>query len=298
MRANEAMRAALTLGVAAITVALLAAPSYAAPFEYIRIGDVDGFGYTSTAGLKAASGANADTNGNNLLQQTEFLPDRNLSGEVATGQGDDFNHRSAAEVANTYLQLIGATNLASTGSKWTDISLSTSYDTTFPGNRTNGDPLDDFPDPAGSAVPNQPRFSYEFFVATGDISPTSPLYFNLIFGDYDVSPANVKITRTNGTQVTVPLTLQAGNQDGLIQAAFTTLAFTDVFTATAGGWNGKLTVDFVAPNEPYTAFDFAELGTSQISFTPVPAGASLVLVLAALAGGAPAAVRAGRRRAR
>jgi hypothetical protein len=287
------IRSAVLAATMTVT-AYAAVPAYAAPFEYIRIGDLDGFGYTPTAGLKAANGANADTNGNNLLQQTEFLPDRNQNGITATGQGDDFNNRTAAEVGNTFLQIIGATNIASTGSKWTDLSLSTSYDVTFPNNLTNSDPLDDFPDPAGDNLPNEPRFYYEFFVATGDIDPSSPLYFNLIFGDYDVSPANVKITRTNGTQFTVPLTLQPGTQDGLIQAAYTTLGFSDVFTATTGGWNGKLTVDFVAPNEPYTAFDFAELGTTQISFTPVPAGPSVALLLAALGLGAALGRRARR----
>ncbi len=68
------------LGVA--VAALLLVPSaMAVPFNFIRLGDLDGFGYAPTAGLVRATGSPhntpADTNGNNLLQQTEFLPDRN-----------------------------------------------------------------------------------------------------------------------------------------------------------------------------------------------------------------------------
>ena len=65
----------------------------------------------------------------------------------------------------------------------------------------------------------------------------------------------------------------------MIQAAFANLLFGEVFTTDgAGGWNGFLQVDFIAPNEPYTAFDFAELSTTQIRQDAVPEPGSMVLL--------------------
>src|SRR5438105_2025081 len=152
-RAEGAM-GRLTLA-AAVAAFLLAPPAMAVPFDFVRVGDLDGFGFTNTSGLVRATGAPhttpADTNGNDLLQQTEFLPDLNKNGSVATGSGDDFDNRSAAEIANTApVGGHGFTDTGSSGSKWTDISLSTSF--TGP----------NFPDPAGPGVPNQPEFLFQF----------------------------------------------------------------------------------------------------------------------------------------
>lgn len=252
--------------VSKIVVLSLALEGQAAVFTNIRIGDQDGFGYSPTAGLKAASGANADTNGNGLLEQTEFLPDLNLNGGTATGSGDDFDHRSAAEIANTGgLFGSGFTDAGSSGFKWTDISLSTSF---------SGP---NFPDPAGPSAPNEPTFLFQFHVAGGDIVSGSTIFFNLIFGDYDVVPASVALTFASSSR-TINLTTQGGGQDGLIQAATATLTFAEVFTADgSGGWNGLVSAKFVAPNEPYTAFDFAELSLAQIPFTSVPEPSTSVL---------------------
>jgi hypothetical protein len=261
-----------SLGAAVAT--LLLVPSAAAvPFDFIRIGDLDGFGFNPTAGLVRTTGAPADTNGNGLLQQTEFLPDRNHDGAVATGAGDDFDNRSAAEVANTAAPSgSGFTNTGSSGSKWTDISLSTSF--TGP----------NFPDSGGPGVPNQPSFLYKFHVAGGDVSPSTQLFFNLVFGDYDVVPANITLTFASAPQRTVTLTTQSGAADGLIQAASALLNFNEVFTDDgSGGWNGLLQVDFIAPNEPYTAFDFTELSVTQISAT-IPEPATVALLALGLAG--------------
>jgi hypothetical protein len=263
------------LGVA-IATWMVVPSALAVPFDFIRVGDVDGFGYTNTAGLVRATGAPhttpADTNGNGLLQQTEFLPDLNRDGSVATGSGDDFDNRSAAEKANTApVGGNGFTDTGSSGSKWTDISLSTSF--TGP----------DFPDPSGPGLPNEPVFLFKFHVNGGDVVTSAPFFFNVIFGDYDVVPANITLSYASAPAVTLALTTQPGNADGLIQAATANLAFSDVFTSDgAGGWNGFLRVNFVAPNEPYTAFDYAELSATQIPFTPVPEPSMLSLLAFAL----------------
>jgi hypothetical protein len=211
-----------------------------------------------------------------LLEQTEFLPDLNLDGSVATGSGDDFDHRSAAEIANGAGTIGGSgfTNLGSSGANWTDVSLSTSFCTTFP-----GDPnFPDGPCPGGDAVPNQPVFTYNFHVNGSDITTGANMFFNVVFGDYDVVPANISLTFASALSQTIALNTQPGAADGLIQAAFASLAFNDVFTSDgSGGWNGFLRVNFNAPNEPYTAFDYTELSTTAISQSPVPEPATLTL---------------------
>jgi len=254
-----------------LTAILITAPAvFATQFDYIRIGDLDGFGFASTAGLVRATGAPhttpADTNGNGRLEQTEFMPDLNKDGTTPTGSGDDFDNRSAAEQANIGISGNGFTDSGSSGAKWTDIALSTSS-TFVP-----------FPDPGGPGIPNQPSFIYSFHVNGGDIT-TADLFFNVLFGDYDVVPANITLSFASAPNRTIALTTQPGAQDGLIQAASANLGFSEVFTSDGGGgWDGYLRVDFIAPNEPFTAFDFTELSTTQIPTTPTPEPASLLLL--------------------
>ena len=257
----------------------------AAQFTEVRIGDLDGFGYLP-AGLSAANGAAADTDGDGTLEPTEFLPDLNGDGITATGQADDFDNRSAAEVADTAISGLGFIDNGTTGSKFTDISLSTSYDLSSTALNVFDSPAGvygsggPFPMPPSLTLTNQPGFLFDFFVATGDINPATSVFFNMIFGDYDVTPANVTFTRGNGSTFTQAVSVQPLGQDGLIQQSAATLAFSDVFTATAGGYDGYLGVDFIAPNEPYTAFDVVNLSpTLGISVIPLPAAAWMGLVL-------------------
>lgn len=250
---------------ALIVATLVSGSALAAPFDFIRIGDRDGFGFAPTAGLQAAGPGPADVNGNGLLQQTEFLPDLNNDGSSNTQ--DNFDNRSAAEAANTgNLGGTGYTDSGSTGFKWTDIGLSTAYSGS------------NFPDLAGPGTPNNAHFEFRFHVASGDIVAGSTIFFNLIFGDYDVSPANVSLAFASASSRTIPLSVQSNAQDGLIQAASTTLLFNEVFTAATGGWDGLVTVDFIASGDPYTAFDFVELALDEIPLTAVSEPAGLAVL--------------------
>lgn len=270
-------------GIVAACLLMSASTADAAPFSLIRIGDVDGFGVSTPGKVRATPVPHttpADTNGNGLLEVGEFLPDLNANGAVATGNGDDFDNRSVSEKSNTSVTGTGFTDLGSTGSKWTDVAISTS--STLP----------DFPDPT-TAVPNEPSFIYNFNVAGADISTSATLFFNVLFGDYDVVPADITLTFASAPTRTLALATQPGAPDGLIQAAFATLFFNEVFTADgSGGWNGFLQVDFNAPNEPYTAFDFTELSTTPIQTAPVPEPGSILMVAA----GAIGLIGAGLRR--
>ena len=258
-----------TAGAAFIALGTVISASsvQAATFTAIRIGDVDGFGYEDGAGFKAANGGSANVNGVGVLGTGDFLPDLNGNGILATNYGDDFDNRTAAEIRKNYLTGNGFTDQGSTGSEFTDISLSTSFRRTFPDTVAHPFPGDGNP---RTRSDNQPSFKFDFFVDSADIITGTPLYFNLVFGDYDVAPAQVLLTRVDGSTFTQALTRQPGNQDGLIQAAFVPLEFSDVFTASGRGFDGFLRINFIAPNEPYTAFDFAEISTSQLAIAPEP----------------------------
>lgn len=97
----------------------------AAGFTSIRIGDVDGFGYGNGAGYTAANGGAANVDGRGLLGNGDFLPDLNGNEIFATYNGDDFDHRG--NDATNFLTGSGYTDNGSSGSQYTDVSLSTSF---------------------------------------------------------------------------------------------------------------------------------------------------------------------------
>jgi len=285
------------LATSALLLAACAAQSVQADpaFEFIRIGDQDSFGYLmpQTENLfNNYAGGDIDPDSDNILRGGDFLPTLGGSSSVATKSGDDFDNRTA-ETAGNYVTGIGFSDASSSGgSQYTDISLSTSYDASA-GNFTPYDVYNSntnsygtggvFPAPPSGSLTNQPGFVFDFFVEGDDIVAGTPIFFNLIFGDYDVNPADVELTYFDGSTDSYAVSLQGG-QDGLVQEltldAANPLDFYDVFRAEGTGWRGYVKVDFDAPKEPYTAFDFVELSVSPdiqvIVPTPTAAGAAFV----------------------
>ena len=282
------------------TLTLSMTSAMAATFEAIRIGDIDGFGYGTGAGFTAANGGPANVGAGGLLGAEalptigDYLPDLDGDGTVQINQNDDFDNRSAAEAAGTAVNGVGFTDNGSQGSQFTDISLSTSYDTSSAANNVYNATTDSygaggaFPSPPSGSLSNQPGFIFDFFVDAGDIAAGTNVFFNMLFGDYDIVPASIRFTLADTTTFTAAVTPQnsTAGQDGLIQSAFAMLDFADVFlfSAALGGYEGYLGVDFVAPNEPYTAFDFVELSVTPISPNPIPVPAAVWLFATALAG--------------
>jgi hypothetical protein len=270
-----------TIGVLA-TLLLAAAVAQAGPFEAIRIGDIDGFGYGTGAGYyraKAPYGTvPVNVDGVGVLTDGDFLPDLNSSGHVDYLTDDNFDWRSAAEKGGSYYETVGGVTVNSiAGSDFTDLSLSRSYDDDFP--------AADFPLPPSDTLPNQPGFEFDFFVASGDIAAGTKIFFNMLFGDYDVFPASIVVTRADSSTKTLSVLTQPAGEDGLIQGRYAVLDFGDVFTAGTGGYDGYLKVDFIADREPYTAFDYVELSVRPISnAVPLPAAAWIGLGMLGLLG--------------
>jgi hypothetical protein len=147
------------------------------------IGDIDGFGYTPTAGFVRATPAPhtqpADTDGDGIIEPGEFLPDLNQDGAVGAGSSDTFDHRSAGEAS--------ATN----GAQWTDRSVE------------------------GAGAADGATFTFTFTVPTRGANDFGVDHFiNFVFGDFDVTPASITVDGT-----VTPLTVQSGTGDGSVQLA-------------------------------------------------------------------------------
>lgn len=237
----------------AAIIVLLPGAALAEPFRFIRIGDADGFGFAGTPDLVRASPPPhtrpADSNGDGLLGEGEFMPDLNRDGGVAWVSEDNFDNRSPEETANRAVECMGCLSIGTgtMGSNWTDLALSASA------------PNVDWPDRDGPRPPNNALFIFDFKVAGDSIARGSEIFFNLVFGDYDIDPALVGVQFRDGQRRLLRLANQ-GPLDGLIQGRTATLQFDEVFAPDGkGNWKGFVSVIFLAPADPYTAFDYVEL---------------------------------------
>ncbi len=202
------------------------------------VGDVDGFGFDlNSTTYYGAYGGLADITGNGILDSGDVMPDLNTNGILATGNGDDFDNRSAGETSNA------------NGAKWTDVALSTS----FSGR----------PGLADNAV-----FTFNFAVPVlGDADFGKEHFVNFVYGDYDVNPMHAEV---EGSTVTLLGNSNGGGLDGYIWRAYAAVSWSDML-------DGEVIIDIIAPNEPYVTFDYALLDTKPISTNPVPEPATMLL---------------------
>ena len=241
-------------------------------FSSIRIGDFDGFGFGDGEGLTAPYGGPVNRDGSGLLSTQDFLPDFNGDGKYSNRDGGDpFDNRSGEEVAGTFLTGDGYEDTGSTGSDYTDLFLGKAF-----ANKSSSTYGNSFPDGDPKTLPNTPGFKFRFKVAKDKLPEGTPLFLNVVLGDFDVEPVQVILNSGDGNTVTKEVTASAkGKKDGMIQTSYLSLEFDQVFTdgdanGEAGYWLGYLDVDFDAPDEPTLAFDFAEIATKEIPLTPCP----------------------------
>ena len=263
-------------------------PPPPAGFTGIRIGDADGFGFddggSHTRATTPPAPGSVNVDGVGVLAPGDYLPDLNESGVVAHTQGDNFDNRSVDEFDRRFLEIGASHDTGSVGSQWTDISLSTTYTESV-----SPHPAPSFPDltpglnPQNAIdAPNEPVLRFDFHVPASDLSVGEPLFFNIVFGDYDIpqDDAKIEISDANGDVLTLDLVAGAASppgtisqpHDGLIQSAFLKLDFEQVFRESGTGYDGFLEVRLQARTEPYMAFDYAELSTLPAFVTPASNG--------------------------
>ncbi|MDJ0796186.1 MAG: PEP-CTERM sorting domain-containing protein [Calothrix sp. MO_167.B12] len=174
----------------------------------------------------------------------------------------------------------------------------------------------------GGKIP-QATFTFDFSIGKNDIVKQDKMYLNMLFADYDVK---TKVRDDNGQEIldengkpiredvefeftmadgvtkfrrTLKTQKNRQGQDGLIQAAFIELDFDQIFEEDGDNYNGKLTAKMLAPDEPYLAFDFAELSTKQISLDieDVPEPTTMIGLLAFGAFGASSLLKRKKKQA-
>ena len=128
-------------------------------------------------------------------------------------------------------------------------------------------PAINWPDDNGPEIPNNATFTFDFTVKKDRIAEGAQIFFNLVYADYDVNPATIRVEFANGKVQNLALENTASfGFDGLIEARIAFFSFTDVFSPDAeGNWKGFARVIFLAPFEPWTAFDFVEMSLVGLS---------------------------------
>ncbi len=188
-------RTMIRFAIPGVTIAafVAAGPPSARDALIARIGDIDGFGYGAAAGFKAANRNAANAHGHTVLSNGDFLPDINQDGTVAVQGGDEFDLRGDAERANT-ANTFGAgvvKGSGTSGSKFTDISLSRNYGQASAAGRILGHNVVSkrfgfgrggrFPHSPSNVLPIQPGFVFKLEISKEDLAGQTPIYFNIVF---------------------------------------------------------------------------------------------------------------------
>ena len=254
------------------------------PFSYIRIGDVDGFGFGDGKGYLGAGKQAINSDSLGVLTTGDLLPDLDQRGEVKTGEHDNFDNRSEAEVSDD----IDANSsegvesiLVLSGAKNTDISAANSFEDHFAVDSIWSHSRGDY-GPGSALLDDNVKlvFEFEFTVRKDLVDSGQLLFLNTKYGDYDASGFGVNILINGGDSViSLPITqIDKGDndeRDGAIQGVPYDLKFEDIFTDPGDdAYHGHLIVEFNRKGggntEPYIAVDFVEISTIPIEFTPIP----------------------------
>ena len=275
------------------------------PDFFVRLGDEDAFGFSNIGNYYASFGGACDTDGNGLLGPGEFMPNIDggpgIKSACRTGGRDDFCNRDNAELSDTANYSNGCVvHVGTTGSKYTDVALSTSWDNSLSKSKSKGFYYNHagkdhdgrmhtiagrtyeqikaagFPDGGSSRNrPNMPGLIVDCKISAGTLAKLSrnngttfgSVFVNILAADWDVPPFKLVITNANGDSYTYPITRQsnAKGEDGMVQAGFVTLSMND-FCDSDG--NFFLQANFEAPNEPYITIDYLEVSTKQIALEP------------------------------
>ena len=263
-----------------------------APFDFIRIGDIDGFGFeTGThpcvaelcwpfkspwpfvqtdlgacSGGVLINGAGAQINFDSagMLEHGDFLPNLDCNYYGSPGfhaNSDEFDNREAAELGGggygTYVEVSEAVDIASSGSGWTDVAVS--------GTGVGWDGCLLAPSTGGYVCgAGEPSVVFDFKVTDGD--PSAPIYLNILFADYDLDNwlDGVEVVSSTGTMMTFMLTFDPDGEDGRIQRAMAEIPFSHIFPTWPASMDGFAQVKVRLDDEMLTSYDYIELSASPI----------------------------------